>query len=129
MTRAKFVCANCGNGIPKKTETIYAPRVKDSMAPAEGWQYRGNMQIVSRRYYGDASKVVIDEDSDQFDSRRIKRIPIKRREHRNRKLYCVSVWDGESYAPEYGYFCKTACAAEFGMKACEVGFKREGATK
>lgn len=101
MTRAKFVCANCGKGIPKKTDTIYAPRLHAQMAPVLGWNYTGNKIVVSRRYY-------IMPDSQE------------------RRLMCVSVWDGESYSPEYGYFCTIGCAARFGKKACEVGFKREG---
>jgi hypothetical protein len=33
-------------------------------------------------------------------------------------------WDGESYSPRHGYFCKVDCAARFGRIMAERGARR-----
>ncbi len=92
-------CKNCSNPIRKKTEKIYAPRQYNTalsstmMHPIKGWEYRGNQIIVSRQY----TPLVKDNGKNRLDA--------------------VSVWDGESYEPQYKYFCTIRCAAEFGQRA------------
>lgn len=36
-------------------------------------------------------------------------------------IFQADGWDGESYAPRYGYFCKVDCAARYGRTAAERG--------
>lgn len=83
-------CPCCGGGIPKATKNVYAPREKNRGVPESGWRYTGNLIVVSRRY-----------------------CPITK----DKRLDYVSVWDGETYAPRFGYFCTINCAAAYGRNA------------
>lgn len=88
------LCKCCGKPIPYRTETVYAPKEKNSGWPIQGWEYRGNHIVTVRRYSTS-------------------------RETGERRLYSVHLWDGESYAPRYRFFCSVQCAALFGQRAAE----------
>lgn len=85
-------CLNCGAGIRKKTETVgFWQNAEDAPRSLDECRQRTNAQIVSVRYWPSGQVM-------QF-----------------------STWDGESYAPIYGHFCKGECAGLFAWKMANKG--------
>ena len=97
MTRPE--CKNCGKSIAKRTEAYYAPRIKLSAWPIPDWEYAGNQIVVAKRFCN--APLIGAEDV------------------KERRLDHVYVWDGETYAPVYGYFCSGVCAGQFARAVVE----------
>jgi hypothetical protein len=89
-------CLCCDKPVKKDTKMWTAPREPSTYNPVPGWRYTGNLIVVKKHY------VKVDGE---------------------RRLSAVYVWDGETYFPSYGYFCRDKCAAIYGRKAAERGIR------
>ena len=110
------LCRCCGNAIGKRTETHWIcaenPEQRGSIAtnplyhyikPGEHWptnveevQQRGNLKVVS-----------------------VRRASWSKDKDRRKQVASFTVWDGKSYDDEF--FCKGACAQDFGRMAAKSG--------
>lgn len=87
-------CPNCGKLAKKHTKRYFSSE-----------PYHGNLQVIRDASY------TIGQSSGAY-----KVAP--------RKMYELTLWDGESYEMYCGHFCTNKCAQEFGNSAYRAGYRR-----
>lgn len=105
-------CLCCARPIRKTTTNVYAPGPPGQ--PIANWKYTGNGIVVSQRYAdvrlsGGEIEVMKDEEAPPTVT--------------ERRLWNVAVWDGETYAVCFEHFCSLRCAADFGRRAANAGYR------
>jgi hypothetical protein len=95
-------CLSCGMPIPRQTTTVFAPGPPGQ--PIAGWKYDGPGEVINKRF----AHVTL---------------PNGEREQR---LWCVFIWNRESYETKSGFFCTMRCAADFAMEAARAGWRPSG---
>lgn len=111
LAKAPFHCAVCGKPAHKCTERILNPHLADEAA-RRAWDYRGNMLVVNRDYHWYPSRA-----ETQRGGYHEGETPVRK------WLYSVSVWDGETWALDYGPFCTLKCAEAFARAAYRAGYR------
>lgn len=87
-------CLNCGKPIAKRTETVgFWHNREDAPRSLDDCKRRTNAQVVSVRYWPDG------------------------------KVQQFTTWDGRSYDPRFGHFCRNECAGLFAWKAANKGVR------
>lgn len=85
-------CLNCGKAIRKRTKTAeFWLNNPDAPRSLEECRKLTNHRVVSVRYWSSG------------------------------RVRHFSTWDGESYAPVFGHFCKGECAGLFAFKLANRG--------
>lgn len=85
-------CLFCSALIPKKTESVeFWHNAEDAPTSMEECRRRTNHEVVSLRYWPSG------------------------------KVRSFSTWDGKSFDPRFGHFCKGECAAMFGWRMADRG--------